>query len=96
MSIDTKPVATQLVDFITKGNAHATFEQAVESISFKNIGVKPINLPYNVWMLAEHLGIAQPDILDFSINANYEELKWSDEYWPSDEVLKMKMHGKNV
>ncbi|MEJ7677351.1 MAG: DinB family protein [Segetibacter sp.] len=88
MSTDTKSITKQLTDLITKGNAHVTFEQAVENISFKNIGVKPNNLPYSIWMLAEHIRIAQADILDFSINSDYKELKWPEEYWPTDEMPK--------
>src|SRR6185369_8334329 len=29
--------------------------------------------------------IAQWDILDFSRNPNYKEMKWPDDYWPKDE-----------
>ena len=86
MVTGTKPITEQLIELITKGNAHATFEQAVEKISFENMGIKPNNLPYNIWMLAEHLRIAQADILDFSINPNNKELKWPDEYWPEQEA----------
>lgn len=86
MITDITSVTKQLIDLITKGNAHVTFDQAVASISFKNIGIKPNNLPYNVWMLAEHIRIAQADILEFSISSNYKELKWPDEYWPTDEM----------
>lgn len=86
MTIDSKSLTRQLIDLITKGNAHATFGQAVENISFKNISIKPNNVPYNIWMLAEHIRIAQADILDFSINSGYKELKWPEEYWPTDEA----------
>lgn len=86
MNIDTTPVTKQLIDLITKGNAHVTFEQAVANISFKNIGIKPNNLPYTIWMLTEHMRIAQADILEFSVNPDYKELKWPDEYWPTDEM----------
>jgi hypothetical protein len=86
MSTDTKLITRQLIDLITKGNAHVTFDQAVENISFKNIGIKPGNLPYSIWMLAEHIRITQADILDFSINSNYKELKWPEEYWPTQET----------
>ncbi len=65
MSTDTTPITKQLIDLITKGNAHVTFEQAVENISLKNIGIKPTNLPCSIWMLTEHMRIAQADILDF-------------------------------
>jgi hypothetical protein len=85
MSTDTKLITSQLIDLITKGNAHATFEQAVKNVSFNNICIKPNNLPYNIWMLAEHIRIAQADILDFSINADYRELEWPDAYWPKSD-----------
>jgi len=86
MSTNNKLITQQLTDLITKGNAHATFTEAVANISFKNIGIKPDNLPYSIWMLTEHIRIAQADILNFSINANYKELKWPDEYWPENEM----------
>jgi hypothetical protein len=38
--------------------------------------------PHSAWELLEHLRLAQFDILDFSRNANYHELKWPDDYWP--------------
>src|SRR5262249_956103 len=34
------------------------------------------------WMLLEHMRITQVDILDFSRNPKYKELKWPAEYWP--------------
>jgi hypothetical protein len=86
MSINTKAITSQLIDLITKGNAHATFEQAVKNISLNNVCIKPNNLPYNIWMLAEHIRIAQADILDFSINPNYKELEWPAAYWPTEET----------
>jgi len=88
MNNDTAPIIKQLIDLIIKGNAHVTFEKAVANISFENIGIKPDNLPYNVWMLVEHIRITQADILNFSINADYKELKWPDEYWPKEEMPK--------
>ena len=38
------------------------------------------------WQLLEHLRIAQWDILDFSRNPDYEEMKWPDDYWPKTEA----------
>ncbi len=81
MSRDRDLITQQLIALITKGNAHLTFEQAIEKVSFTNMGIKPNNLPYSIWMLAEHIRITQADILNFSINSKYKELKWPDEYW---------------
>lgn len=86
MSADTKLITQQLIDLVTKGNAHVTFEKATANISFKNVGIRPDNLPYSIWMLTEHIRITQADILDFSINPNYKELKWPDEYWPKEQL----------
>ena len=83
--MDNKALLKQLVELITKGNAHATFEHAVADLSFDKLSIKPENVPFNIWMLAEHLRIAQADILDFSINLKYKELTWPDDYWPKEE-----------
>jgi len=72
----------QLVDLMTKGQAHATFEQAIENLPSNLRGQRPAGLPHSQWELLEHLRIAQRDILDFSRNPNYEEKKWPDDYWP--------------
>ena len=93
--MDRQSLIQQLIDLLTKGNAHVTFEKAIENVSFSNIGVKPHNLPYTIWMLAEHLRIAQADILDFSINPGYEELNWPDDYWPKTESPKDESEWKN-
>lgn len=86
MTTANTSVIRQVIDLITKGNAHVTFEKAIENIAFKNIGIKPNNLPYSIWMLVEHIRITQADILNFSVNPHYKELKWPDKYWPTDET----------
>jgi hypothetical protein len=88
MNVERIIITRQLIELLTKGNAHVTFDQAVANISLKNLSIKPKNLPYNIWMLVEHIRITQADILDFSINAKYKELKWPDEYWPTGEMPK--------
>jgi uncharacterized damage-inducible protein DinB len=45
-------------------------------------GVVPPGLPHSIWQLVEHIRLAQYDILDFSRNAKYQEMKWPDDYWP--------------
>ena len=50
------------------------------------LGEKPGNLPYSIWQLAEHIRIAQWDILEFSRNAKHVSPKWPDGYWPKEEA----------
>lgn len=67
-------------------DAHATFDQAVADLPPDLRGRRPSNLPYSAWELLEHLRITQRDILDFCVDANYEEKKWPDDYWPASRA----------
>ena len=66
--------------------AHLTFDEAVKGFPVKLRGAKPKGAPHTPWQLLEHLRIAQGDILDFSRNPAYQEMKWPDDYWPKTEV----------
>ncbi len=65
------------------GDAHATFDAAVDGIPRRLRGVTPKGLAHSAWDLVEHIRMAQADILEFCTAARYEEKKWPDEYWPS-------------
>jgi uncharacterized damage-inducible protein DinB len=65
------------------GEAHADFDKAVKDFPAELRGKTVQGLPYSAWQLLEHLRIAQHDILDFSRNAEYEEMAWPDDYWPT-------------
>ena len=67
-------------------DAHVGFEAAVAGIPPKLRGLRPSGAPHSAWEIVEHLRLAQFDILDFCINARYEEKKWPDDYWPSSPV----------
>jgi uncharacterized damage-inducible protein DinB len=64
-------------------DAHVSFDKAVAEIPQRMRGTRPNGLPYSAWQLVEHLRITQHDILDFCRNANYEEMKWPGDYWPT-------------
>ncbi len=75
----------QISRFLDWREAHATFDNAVADFPVELRGVVPSGLPYSAWQLIEHIRIAQRDILDFCRNPEYvEELKWPDEYWPTN------------
>lgn len=77
-------VVKQLKALIEGGQAHATFDNAVEGLSAKLLGEKPHGLPYSIWQLAEHMRIVQWDILEFSRDPKHKSPSWPDEYWPKD------------
>jgi hypothetical protein len=68
------------------GGAHAKFDEVVADIPPQLLGQKPARLPHSLWMLLEHLRMAQRDILDFSHNPEYVSPKWPEGYWPQTEA----------
>jgi uncharacterized damage-inducible protein DinB len=62
--------------------AHAGFDAAVDGIPEPLRGTRAGT--HSPWELLEHMRIAQHDILDFSRNPKYKEMKWPDDYWPAE------------
>lgn len=77
-------VVSNLVDLLTKSNAHVTLDDALQDIPFDVLSKKPKELPYNIWQLAQHIRIAQEDILKFSQNPLYQSPPWPEGYWPKE------------
>lgn len=87
----------QLVDLLTKGNAHMSFLDATAGFSVKDINKKAVNVDYTFWHLMEHIRRTQADILNFIVNSKYKELKWPNDYWPGkDEQATLKDFKKTV
>jgi hypothetical protein len=79
---EDKILRQHLLELLDGGQAHAKFDDVVADFPPKLGGEIPNGLPHSAWMLLEHMRIAQRDILDFSRNSKYEEMKWPDDYWP--------------
>jgi len=75
-------IRDQLGRLLAWGDAHVTFDAAVDGVPVKLRGRRPASLPYSIWQIVEHLRIAQHDILDFCINPRYQEMEWPGDYWP--------------
>jgi len=75
----------ELTQLLSEGNAHATFEQACAGLpaALRN---KPVpDVPYTIWQLAEHVRIAQWDIVEFCLDPRHVSPKWPDGYWPGPD-----------
>jgi hypothetical protein len=77
-----KALRKHLVYLLTKGGAHATFEEAVKDVPAAARGKVPEGAAHSLWELVEHMRIAQWDILEFSRNAKHASPKWPKGYWP--------------
>ena len=74
-----------LVRVLDWEEAHVGFDKAVDGIPPDKRGARAEAFEHSPWQLLEHLRIAQEDILDFCVNANYEHrMKWPDDYWPTN------------
>lgn len=79
-------VRQYLKSLLSWEDSHLNFENAIQDIPAEWRGKKPPEFPYSIWQLVEHIRIAQWDILDFSRNPAYKEIKWPDEYWPEESA----------
>jgi hypothetical protein len=77
-----KSLRDHLIELLNGGHAHATFDAIIANIPANLRGKRPANYPHSLWMLLEHLRLAQSDILEFSRNPKYRAPKWPDDYWP--------------
>jgi hypothetical protein len=83
-----KELVKELKDLILKGNAHASLDEALDKVPARVRGIVPDKLPYSIWQLAEHIRLAQWDILDFSRNPDYQPMNWPEAYWPKKKAPK--------
>lgn len=74
-----------LIALLDGGQAHVRFDDVVADWLPEARGVRPEGAAHSPWQVLEHLRICQWDILDFSRNAEYEELDWPADYWPAEE-----------
>ena len=77
-------IIDNLVNLLNKGNAHISLDEALKDIPFDLLGKKPRGLPYSLWQIAEHIRIAQADILKFSKDSHHQSPKWPEDYWPKE------------
>jgi hypothetical protein len=83
MNQSEKELRKQLVAFLRGGHAYSVFDDIVKNFPMSKINTKVPNSTYTPWGLLEHIRITQWDILDFSRNSKYKEMKWPEDYWPN-------------
>jgi hypothetical protein len=81
-----KALRDQVLYLLGGGGAHVKFDEVMAGIPASVRGRKPAGLPHSLWMLLEHLRMAQWDILEFSRNPKYVSPKWPEGYWPQTEA----------
>lgn len=74
-----------LVSLLNSGNAHVSIIDAMTDIPKDKLAETQPGLPYSLWQQIEHVRLAQKDIIDYTLNDNYEPMKWPEDYWPESK-----------
>src|ERR1700756_1301289 len=74
----------ELISLLEGGNAHASFEDALDGLPKELRGKKVDKLPYTIWQLVEHIRIAQWDMMEFSKHEKHISPRWPEGYWVKD------------
>lgn len=85
MRTSTDALRDHLLRILDWEEAHVGFDKAIDRIPPDIRGARAAGFEHSPWQLLEHMRIAQEDILDFCVNANYgHTMTWPDDYWPAD------------
>lgn len=76
----------ELVSLLEEGNAHVTFEYACADLTPTHWNQRLPDVPYTIWQLAEHMRIAQWDILEFCLDPEHQSPEWPAGYWPAKDA----------
>lgn len=79
-----KAIREHVLELLEGKSAHIDTESGLDGFPLDKINKNVDGSPHTAWQLLEHIRIAQWDILDFSRNPNYKEMKWPDDYWPKE------------
>ena len=85
MATATDAVREHLIRALDWEDAHVNFDQALAGLPPDRRGARAAGFAHSAWQLVEHIRLAQADILDFCVNAQYvHTMTWPDDYWPAD------------
>ena len=83
---DQKALREHLLELLEGRSAHIDVESALDGFPVDKMNTRVDGSPHTAWELLEHIRIAQWDILDFSTNPDYKEMKWPDDYWTKPDA----------
>lgn len=81
-----------LLDLLAGNSAHSSFDSVIEGIPEDVRGKMVPQINLSMWQVVEHLRICQKDILDYMLSSDYREMKFPDDYWPTQPFSKEAWH----
>jgi uncharacterized damage-inducible protein DinB len=83
--MDDQVFREQLVDLLTKGQAHVAFGGALRDLAPELRGRRPAPGIHSVWEELEHVRLAQEDILRYTLDPAWSSPPYPAGYWPAPE-----------
>ena len=77
----SKTIRQHLLELLDGRSAHIGLETALKAFPINAIHTRLDGSPHTAWELAEHIRLAQCDILSYCRDAKYEEKAFPDGYW---------------
>jgi DinB superfamily len=82
--MDDKVLSEQLINLLSKEQAHISLENSLKGLKPENRARKPKPGLHSVWDELEHIRISQEDILQYTINPDWVSPSWPDNHWPGE------------
>jgi uncharacterized damage-inducible protein DinB len=82
--MNEKILTQELVNLLSKEQAHISFENSLKGLKKENRAKKPKAGLHSVWDELEHIRIAQEDILKYTIDPSWVSPSWPEGHWPAD------------
>jgi hypothetical protein len=83
--MNEKKFREDLVELVSGGSAHVTFEEAIRGISPEIRNFRPKANLHSIYEELEHMRIAQEDIYRYAIEEGWVSPAWPAEYWPGEK-----------
>ncbi len=83
--MDDARLRAELVELLRGGNAHTSWEEALQGIGPRHRAQPPGAGLHTPWQLLEHMRIAQEDILRYTLDPKWQSPEWPNGYWPTIE-----------
>jgi hypothetical protein len=77
-----KSYRENLLEFLFKGPAHMSIQNAIDEIKIENRQKLVQNSPTTIWEEFEHMRLAQRDILQYTLDPSWQSPPWPAGYWP--------------
>jgi len=95
MMPDLPALREHIIELLSGGQAHVSFDDAVKGFPPHLIGIRPEGAPHSAWELVEHIRIALEDIVAFSRSADHQSPPWPKGYWSSSPSPKNERDWQN-